>query len=170
MVVGPIIVPKITLFSSKPRKNGSRVYSTFIATATQGSQPHYAVKPSAPAILPTLPFAISTTDIPKHPCPSSNLLPILPLRNHQPSSTFTSSTNNLSPIVLQITYPIQNNTNTNANQVKIEPNPPLPPPPPPQQVQEHPQQPENPKRQRRDYYCQVNHAVVEGPISQTKWS
>jgi hypothetical protein len=26
------------------------------------------------------------------------------------------------------------------------------------------------KRQRRDYYKQVNHVVVEGPITQTKWS
>jgi hypothetical protein len=26
------------------------------------------------------------------------------------------------------------------------------------------------KRQRRDYYREVNHVVVEGPITQTKWS
>jgi hypothetical protein len=26
------------------------------------------------------------------------------------------------------------------------------------------------KRQRRDYYCQVNHVAVEGLITQTKWS
>jgi hypothetical protein len=89
------------------------------------------------------------------------------------------------PAVPQITYPTQNNTND--NQVKIEPNPPLPPPL--QQVQEPPQQPENfpthdtiltitggtntnieIKRQRRDYYRQVNHVVVEGPMTQTKWS
>jgi hypothetical protein len=89
------------------------------------------------------------------------------------------------PAVPQITYPTQNNTND--NQVKTEPNPPLPPPL--QQVQEPPQQPENfpthdtiltitggmntnieIKRQRRDYYRQVNHVVVEGPMTQTKWS
>jgi hypothetical protein len=88
-------------------------------------------------------------------------------------------------VVPQITYPTQNNTN--ANQVKTEPNPPLPPPL--QQVEEPPQQAENfptrgtiltiiggsntdfeTKMQRRDYYCQVNLIVVEGPINQTKWS
>jgi hypothetical protein len=26
------------------------------------------------------------------------------------------------------------------------------------------------KRQRRDYYRQVNHIAIEGPITQTKWS
>jgi hypothetical protein len=71
-------------------------------------------------------------------------------------------------------------SNTNANRVKAEPNPPLPPPP---------QQTKNfsthgtiltitggsntdfeTKRQRKDYYCQVNHVAVEGPIIQTKWS
>jgi hypothetical protein len=26
------------------------------------------------------------------------------------------------------------------------------------------------KRQMREYYCQVNHVAVEGPITQTKWS
>jgi hypothetical protein len=90
------------------------------------------------------------------------------------------------PVVPQITYPTQSNNNT-TNQVKIEPNPPLPPPP--QQVQEPPQQPEGfsthgtiltiiggsntdfeTKRQCKDYYHQVNHVTVEGPITQTKWS
>jgi hypothetical protein len=85
----------------------------------------------------------------------------------------------------QITYPTS--SNTNANQVKDEPNPPLPPPL--QQAQEPSQQTENfpthgtiltitrgsntdfkTKRQHRDYYHQVNHVVVEGPITQTKWS
>jgi hypothetical protein len=43
------------------------------------------------------------------------------------------------PALPQITYPTP--SNTNANQVKAEPNPPLPPPP--QQAQEPPQQPKN---------------------------
>jgi hypothetical protein len=77
--------------------------------------------------------------------------------------------------------------NTNANQLKAKPSP--LPPPPPQQAQEPPQQNENfpthgtiltvtggsntdfeTKRQRKDYYRQVNHVAVEGPITQTKWS
>jgi hypothetical protein len=88
--------------------------------------------------------------------------------------------------VLQITYPTPNNTNP---QVKIEGNPPPPPPLPQPQAQEPLQQPDmfpthgtiltitrgsntdfETKRQHRDYYYQVNHVVVEGPINQTKWS
>jgi hypothetical protein len=79
------------------------------------------------------------------------------------------------------TYPAP--SNTNANQLKAEP------PPPPQQAQKPPQQTEHfpthdtiltvtggsntnfkTKRQRRDYYREVNHVVVDGPITQTKWS
>jgi hypothetical protein len=105
---------------------------------------------------------------------NSNLLPILPLCHNQLSSIFASPANNLSPPVPQITYPAPNNIN--ANQAKTEPNPP-------------PQQPVNfpthgtiltitggsntdieTKRQCRDYYRQVNHIAVEGPIIQTKWS
>jgi hypothetical protein len=60
---------------------------------------------------------------------------------------------------------------------------------PPPQVQEPPQQHENfpthgtiltitegsntdieTKRQRRDYYHQVNHVAIKGPITQNKWS
>jgi hypothetical protein len=84
------------------------------------------------------------------------------------------------PTLPQITYPTP--SDTNANQLKAEPNP--QPPPPPQQAQEPPQQTDNfpthgtilkttggsntdskTKRQRRDYYRQVNHATVEGPIT-----
>jgi hypothetical protein len=83
--------------------------------------------------------------------------------------------------VPQITYPMPNNTNP---QVKTETNP-----PPPPQIQEPPQQTDafpthgtiltiiggsntdiNTKRQHHDYYRQVNHVTVEGPITQTKWS
>jgi hypothetical protein len=78
---------------------------------------------------------------------------------------------------------MSNNTNS---QVKIKVNP---PPPPPPQIQEPLQQPDtfpahgtiltitrdsntdfNTKRQHRDYYQQVNHVAVEGPVTQTKWS
>jgi hypothetical protein len=103
--------------------------------------------------------------------------------NHpQPLPTLQTTYHHALP---QITYPML--SNTNANQLKAEPNP--PPPPPPQQAQEPPQQTENfpthgtiltitrgsntdleTKRQHRDYYRQVNHVVVEGPITQTKWS
>jgi hypothetical protein len=80
----------------------------------------------------------------------------------------------------QITYPAP--SNTNANQPKAEP------PPPPQQAQEPPQQTKHfpthgtiltitggsntdfeIKRQLRDYYHQVNHVDVKGPVTQTKW-
>jgi hypothetical protein len=78
---------------------------------------------------------------------------------------------------------MQNNANP---QVKTEANPPPHPAPP---IQEPPQQADtfpthdtiliitrgsntdfDTKRQRRDYYRQVNHVVVKGPITKTKWS
>jgi hypothetical protein len=84
------------------------------------------------------------------------------------------------PLVPQITYPMLNNT---TQQNKPETNP------PPLQIYEHPQQNGNfpthdtiltitggsntdfdNKRQQRDYYRQVNHVAVKGPITQTKWS
>jgi hypothetical protein len=80
-------------------------------------------------------------------------------------------------------YPMPNNANP---QIKPEANP--PPPPPLLQIREPPQQidsfPTNgtiltiiggsntdfdTKRQQSDYYRQVNHVVVEGPVTQTKW-
>jgi hypothetical protein len=89
------------------------------------------------------------------------------------------------PTVQQITYPTP--SNANANQVRTETN--TPPPPPLPQVQEPPQQPKNfpthgtiititggsntyfkTKRQRSDYYHQVNHVTIEDPITQSKWS
>jgi hypothetical protein len=76
-----------------------------------------------------------------------------------------------------------NNTNP---QVKTETNS---PPPPPPQLKEPSQQTDtfpthgtiltiiggsntdfDTKRQRCDYYRQVNHVAIEGPITQTKWS
>jgi hypothetical protein len=79
----------------------------------------------------------------------------------------------------QITYPTPTTTKS-----KIEPNP----PPLPQQAHEPSQQLETfpthdtiltitggsntdfeTKRQRGDYYHQVNHVIVEGPITQTRW-
>jgi hypothetical protein len=78
---------------------------------------------------------------------------------------------------------MQNNTNL---QVKAEV---IPPPPPLPQLQEYQQQTEafpthgtiltitgcsntnfDTKQQRRDYYREVNHVAVEGPIAQTKLS
>jgi hypothetical protein len=83
--------------------------------------------------------------------------------------------------VPQITYPMPNTTTP---QVKTETDPPCPP-----QIQEPPQQTNtfpthgtiliitigsntdfDTKRHHRNYYRQVNHVVVEGPITQTKWS
>jgi hypothetical protein len=77
-------------------------------------------------------------------------------------------------------------TNNANSQVKTEVNP---PPPPPPQIQEPMQQPKtfpthgtiltitagsnidfDTKRQHRDYKREVYHVVVEGPITQTKWS
>jgi hypothetical protein len=79
--------------------------------------------------------------------------------------------------------------NNTKPQVKTEVNPPPPPPLPQPQAQEPSQQPDafpthgtiliitggsntdfETKRQHRDYYRQVNHVYVEGPITQTKWS
>jgi hypothetical protein len=87
------------------------------------------------------------------------------------------------PAVPQITYPVPNNTNP---QVKTEA---IPPPLPLPQIQEPPQQEDtfpthgtilkitggsnidfDTMRQRIDYHRQVNHIVLEGPITQTKWS
>jgi hypothetical protein len=75
--------------------------------------------------------------------------------------------------------------NNTCPQVKTEANP---APPPPPQIQEPPQQPDtfpthdtiltitggsnidfDTKRQRRDYFQQVNHVAFKGPITQTKW-
>jgi hypothetical protein len=80
------------------------------------------------------------------------------------------------PALPQIAYPMP--SNTNVNQLKAEPSPPL------QQAQEPPQQTKHfptqgiiltitggsnidfkTKRQRRDYYRQVNHVTVEGPVT-----
>jgi hypothetical protein len=85
--------------------------------------------------------------------------------------------------VPQFTYPTPNNAD---QQNKLETNP---PPPPPLQIREPPQQINtfpthgtiltiikgsntdfNNKRKRRDYYKQVNHVTVKGPITQIKWS
>jgi hypothetical protein len=90
--------------------------------------------------------------------------------------------NNNPQIKNEATYPVQNNN----PQIKNEANP---PPQPPSQTQEPQQQSEafpthgiiltvtrgsnidfNTKRQRQDYYREVNHVVVECPITQTKWS
>jgi hypothetical protein len=86
------------------------------------------------------------------------------------------------PAVPQITYPVQNNH----PQIKNEANP---PPPPSPQTQEPQQQNKafpthgtiliitgnsntdfDTKQQRRDYYREVNHIIVEGPITHIKWS
>jgi hypothetical protein len=83
---------------------------------------------------------------------------------------------------LQITYPT---TNTQIIQQKTEPNNPLPPPP---QNQESSQQGSNfptfgtihtitggsnlnfkNKRQKQEYYYQVNHVAAECQIMRTKW-
>jgi hypothetical protein len=80
----------------------------------------------------------------------------------------------------QITYPSPSNTNANQLKAKL--------PPPPQQAQEPPQQTKHfpthgailtitsgsntdikTKRQRRDYYHQVNYVIVQGPVTQTNW-
>jgi hypothetical protein len=76
--------------------------------------------------------------------------------------------------------------NNASPQVKTEANS---PPPPPPQIQESPQQADtfpthgtiltitggsnidfDTKRQCHNYYRQVNHVAIEGPITQTKWS
>jgi hypothetical protein len=178
MAVKPIIAPKTAPFSSKPRKNGSRDYSTFVATTTQGSQPHYLVKPS-PTTSNT-PHLILRYFHDRHTKTAmSKLWPITnPTITQPPNILNIHQFHKITypPAVPQITYPTQNNTNT--NQVKTEPNPPMPPPP---------QQPENfptrgtiltviggsntdfeTKRQLRDYYRQVNHVAVEGAITQIK--
>jgi hypothetical protein len=115
----------------------------------------------------------------------------------QPSAYYQSyhyaTTNHLQPLpVPQITYPLAmpqitylTSYSNTTNQVKVEPNP---PPPPLPQIQEPPQQPNifpthgtiltitggsnidfDTKGQCGDYYRQVNHVVVKGLITQTKW-
>jgi hypothetical protein len=134
-----------------------------------------------PATFLIIPFALSSTNIPKFQDPTFSILPIIPLRhpNHPEPSPAPQMT--YYPALPQITYPAPSNTNT--NQLKAEPSP------PPQQAQEPLQQTKyfpthgtiltitggsnidfETKRQRRDYYCQVNHVGVKGPVTQTKWS
>jgi hypothetical protein len=103
----------------------------------------------------------------------------------------TNSIDHIPPLAPQITYPppapqITYLGSKNNPQIKNEVNP---PPQPPSQNQEPQQQSEalpthgtiltitrgsntnfNSKRQRRDYYREVNHIANEGPITQTKWS
>jgi hypothetical protein len=112
--------------------------------------------------------------MPNHPQPSPT--PQITYPPPAPQITYP-------PLVPQITYPAQNSTNP---QVKTEANPPLPPPP---QIQEPQQQNEafpshgtiltitrgsntdfDTKRQRQDYYREVNHVAIKGPVTQTKWS
>jgi hypothetical protein len=50
---------------------------------------------SPPKILPILSFTFSTTSLSKQPNSTSDILPILPLRHNQPSSTFVGSINNI---------------------------------------------------------------------------
>jgi hypothetical protein len=88
------------------------------------------------------------------------------------------------PALPQITYPTP--SNTNANHLKAEPNPLLPPPPQLRNLRNKTRifpthgtihtitkgsnTDFETKRQRRDYYRQVNHVAIEGPITHTKWS
>jgi hypothetical protein len=50
---------------------------------------------SPPKILPILSFTFSTTSLSKQPNSTSGILPILPLRRNQSSSTFVGSINNI---------------------------------------------------------------------------
>jgi hypothetical protein len=141
-------------------------------------------------ILPILPLPFST-NIPGQPNSTFSILSVLPLRHTKSLTALASSTNNIPPPapqiiypapIPQITYPKQNSN----PQVKIEKNP---PPPPLPQIQEPQLQNEafptrrtiltirggssiefESKWQCRNYYREVNHVVVEGPITQTKWS
>jgi hypothetical protein len=143
--------------------------------------------PPPPPTFPILSFAFSNIILSNQPNPTFDVLSILSLPHTQSSATLTISKDNIPhpapqitypPIVSQITYPAQNSTNP---QVKTEANPPLPPPP---QIQEPRQQNEafpthgtiltitggsninfDTKRQRRDYYREVKHAAVKGPIT-----
>jgi hypothetical protein len=143
-----------------------------------GKSPHYLVEPS-PTTSNT-PHLILRYFHDRHTkTTTSKLWPITnPTITQPPNILIIRQFHKITypPAVPQITYPTQNNTNT--NQVKTEPNPPMPPPP---------QQPENfptrgtiltviggsntdfeTKRQLRDYYRQVNHVAVEGAITQIK--
>jgi hypothetical protein len=180
------------IFLESKRKNGARFRKAVAAIRTPRSQPHHAMGSSPPAIFFILSFASSTATLPEHPNPTSGILSILPLCHNQSPATFANSSNNVPPpvpqiayppVAPQITYPVPNNTSP---QVKTEDNP-LPPPPP--QIQELRQQNDtfpthstiititggsntnfDTKRQHRDYYWEVNHVAIEGPITQTKWS
>jgi hypothetical protein len=138
-----------------------------------------------PATFLILPSALSSISIPKFPDPISSILPIIPLHHHQPSSTSASSTNNLPPCSTTNHIPHAKQYQHQPTQSRAKPTA----TPPPQQAQKPPQQTENfpthgtiltitggsntdleTKRQRMDYYRQVNHVPVEGPITLTKWS
>jgi hypothetical protein len=146
---------------------------------------HHQYSPSNPSLFPTQAYQTSQTQpltyyqsyhyvTPNHLQPS----PMPQITYPPPMSQITYP-----PPIPQITYPAQNSTNP---QVKTKANPPLPPPP---QIQEPQQQNEafptrgiiltitggsnsnfDTKQQRRDYYREVNHVAVEGPITKTKRS
>jgi hypothetical protein len=139
---------------------------------------------TSPPILPILPFTLFTKNSPKNsqgqPLAYYQSYHYGTTNHHQPSSVPQII---YPPLVPQITYLMPNNK---TQQNKSEPNPPQPPL---LQIHDPSQQsyifPTHGtiltitggsntdfvnKRQWRDYYRQVNHVVVEGPVTKTKWS
>jgi hypothetical protein len=149
------------------------------------------MEPSPPAILTTLSFALFTTSLPNQSSTTSGILSILPLHHSQPSTVSANSIDHIPSSSSTDHISLSSSTNhlpreNNNSQIKNEANP---PPQPPPQTQEPQQQSKafpthgtiltinggsntdfNTKRQHRDYYREVNHIVVKGPITQTKWS
>jgi hypothetical protein len=192
MVVKPTIAPKIAPSFLSQKEKWSKIPQSHRSNphSEKSTTPCNGLLTTSNILHPILRFFHCNP--PEHPNPTSGILSILPLCHNQSPATFANSSNNVPPpvpqiayppVAPQITYPVPNNTSP---QVKTEDNP-LPPPPP--QIQELRQQNDtfpthstiititggsntnfDTKRQHRDYYWEVNHVAIEGPITQTKWS
>jgi hypothetical protein len=77
------------------KKDGARLQPTSTAIIVQRSELHNALATASQSIFSILPFAVSTTNLPKEPSRSFGLLPIIPLCHNQPSLAFANSTNNI---------------------------------------------------------------------------
>jgi hypothetical protein len=136
----------------------------------------------SPSIFPILPFPLSATSPPNKSRPSSGPLLVLSLCHNQLPIASINSANNVPsvsstnhiPSVKQHKLAKQcRNQSTTTTLLQIHE--------PPQQTDTFPTHGAiltitggsnidfNNKRQRRDYYRQVNHVIVKGPITQTKW-
>jgi hypothetical protein len=163
----------------EPRHN-----PTFTTTTIQGGQPYHTIGSAQLATFLILPFALSSTSIPKFLDPiSANYQSYhYATTNHPQAPPATQITYHPAPP--QLTYPMPNNTN--ANQLKAEPNPPpphlrsklrnlcnkpriFPPMAPYSQSSEVQTQTLKPKDSIGTTIAKLTMSLLKHPVTQTKW-